>query len=40
MLDPMELMLVLDYFDDAGDGRISVNDIGRALKAEKERMDE
>ena len=33
-------MNVVDYFDEAGDGRISVSDVGTVLKAAQKKREE
>jgi Ca2+-binding EF-hand superfamily protein len=39
-LEQFELMHVIDYFDEAGDGRISLGDVGRVLKAAALKREE
>lgn len=35
-----DLMTVVDYFDEAGDGRISVSDVGTVLKTAQKKREE
>ncbi|KAM3143825.1 hypothetical protein pb186bvf_004101 [Paramecium bursaria] len=40
ILEEMQLMQVFDHFDQEGDGRISINDIGNSLKQHQQRKQQ